>query len=479
MVARGEGQNEGWRSMLGALAFSIKNAFKDPTVKPPHLAQVPQLEIPYKRQSTRHPTTPQRKEGLNILYRASALLWLLLCHRYPSLKFSTTSRYVEESLASYRRKLLHLAELPHCLDHHQLTRLGWVKEKHWSYAAFMATMSSLPLLYKACSKEEVLEAILAKTSVGTSAKLLDNLNDEIHEPSQALSSLRNMLSAYVEGGYRSREGKDPVVAGAENSAFEMGKWVFKTLSSCQFSAPRMYEAYVKDATKLFHGQLNSLVHKVRGRRELPSLVEYLRSISEKSIGDLWLDVDLCFLERGLKGFDKDELRAIRLLKAGNSLIFKSSLIYDDVQDLYEDLRTNSINSAVLLALERGVISHRDIDLLNQSRFKGDILWLADTLGQSDILLDTIRLADMIFLAGVDVVASIENPLRGTFDKRGLIQGYRLVRLFNLRKLLIRNRDYETAKLFFSSLGNLVELKEGIPDDIARLRRYLLCDVLGS
>ncbi|MCP8314523.1 MAG: hypothetical protein H3Z53_09165, partial [archaeon] len=321
-------------------------------------------------------------------------------------------------------------------------------------------------LYKTCNAQEILGAILAKTSLGTSAKLLDNLNDKIHGVSHAFESLDNMLSAYTEGAYKSvRKDANNTVTGAENSAFEMGRWVFKTLKPCQIYAPEAYSTYTKDVMKLYQGQLESIRHKMAQKDGIPSIRRYLDSISEKSIGDIWIDIDLCFLEGNLGEFSKDESRAIDLLKIGNSLVFKSSLVYDDVQDIYEDLSTNSINSAIILAIERGIISQRDLKEKSQDE-------IVKRMEEEGILMNTIRLADTIFLKGIEMVNSIGSSLDEILDKKGLIQGFRFVRLFNLRKLLIRNKNYETIKLFFSSLDDFEKMKMNIPDDIMALQRYL-------
>ncbi|MGQ9469833.1 MAG: hypothetical protein ACUVTD_08480 [Nitrososphaerales archaeon] len=430
---------------------------------PSHKKLVPQLEVPLKRYRIK---PSAKKEGLNSLYKASAILWFLLCHRYPSLRINTTYRFLKEAMRNYRDKLHNLSKEPFCLDYSSMIDLGYMKEKHWVYATYMATMSSLPILYKTCNAQEILGTILAKTSLGTSTKLLDNLNDKIHDVSHAFESLDNMLSAYTEGAYKSIRGDaHNTVTGAENSAFEMGRWVFTTLKPCQIYAPEAYSTYIKDVVKLYQGQVDSIRHKMAQKGYLPSIRRYLDSISKKSIGDIWMDIDLCFLEGSLGGFSKDESRAINLLKIGNSLVFKSSLIYDDVQDIYEDLSTNSINSAIILAIERGIISQIDLKEKSQNR-------IFKRMEEEGILMKTIRLADMVFLKGIEMVDSIGSSLDKILDKKGLIQGFRFVRLFNLRKLLIRDKNYKTIKLFFSSLEDFEKMKMNIPKDIMALQKYL-------
>lgn len=366
----------------------------------------------------------------------------------------------------YRYKLYGLSDDPECLDYHSIINRGYMKEKHWVYAAYMAVITSLPLLYKVCDNQEILRAILAKTSFGANIKLLDNLNDEVHNVSQAVDSLWNWLNAHTKGECINRnKAQDEIVTKAENSAFEMEKWVFDAVSSCQLCASDMYKDYLNDAIKWVKGQADSLKHKADRKGRLPSIREYISYISEKSIGDLWIDIDLCFLESKLKDFREDQLSAIKLLKTGYSIVFKSSLVYDDVQDIYEDLSTNSINSAVILAVEAGVISERDL----KEKSPNEII---ERMKEGGILMKTIRLADMVFLKGIEIINSIGSRLDEIVDKKGLIQGFRFLRLFNLRKLLVRKKNYETIKLFFSSLEDFERMKMDIPGDIMALQRYL-------
>jgi len=281
-----------------------------------------------------------------------------------------------------------------------------------------------------------------------------------------VDSLWNWLNAHTKGEYVNRnKAQDEIVTKAENSAFEMEAWVFNTVSSCQLCASDMYKDYLNDAIKWVKGQADSLMHKADRKGRLPSIREYINYISEKSIGDLWIDIDLCFLESKLEDFKEDQLSAIKLLKTGYSIVFKSSLVYDDVQDIYEDLSTNSVNSAVILALEEGVISERDL----KEKSPDEII---KRMKEEGILMKTIRLADMVFLKGIEIINSIGSRLDEIIDKKGLIQGFRFLRLFNLRKLLVRKKNYETIKLFFSSLEDFERMKMDIPNDIMALQRYL-------
>lgn len=454
-------------SLINNFESTNGNESCDSYIHPPTNKLVPELEIPFKRYVIKQSVKPRKKEGLNSLYKASAIFWLLLCHRSPSLRVGKTYHLINEAMRRYRYKLYDLSIDPECLDYRSLIDRGYMKEKHWIYAAYMAGITSLPLLYKLCSAQEILNAIFAKTAFGADIKLLDNLNDEFHDKSQGVESLLTWLSAHNKGEYINRNrAQDPIITRAENSAFEMETWVFNVVSSCRlYESDDVYRDYINDAIKWVKGQADSLRHKEDRKGELPSIRDYIGRISEKSIGDLWIDIDLCFLENRLKD-PEGQSNAIELLKKGYSIVFKSSLVYDDVQDIYEDLTTNSINSAVILAVEGGLISERDL----KERSPDGII---ETMKEEGILMKTIRLADMVFLKGIEMVNSIDSSLDGIIDKKGLIQGFRFLRLFNLRKLLIRKKNYETMKLFFSSLADFEKMKKDIPDDIMALQRYLV------
>ncbi|MEM3437974.1 MAG: hypothetical protein QXP55_05555 [Nitrososphaerales archaeon] len=431
-----------------------------------HGKALPILKVQSKNRNVRSNLTFNKKEGLNFLYKTGGFLWLLFCHRCPSLRFGNTYNLIKEAIKAYRKRLCDLSNDPECLDYSSLINNHYMKDKHWIYAAYIATITSLPLLYKVCNDQKTLMAILAKISFGNNVKLLDNLNDEIHDASQALESLKNWLSAHIRGEYNHQKLSSDDVARAENSAFKMGTWVFNAVSSCRFNAPQMYETYVKDAIKLVDGQINSIKHKEDKKGKLPSLKDYIIKISEKSIGDLWIDIDLCFFKNELKSLDNRQERAIESIKFGNSLIFKSCLFYDDVQDIYEDLSTKSINSSIILAIEKGIISYNDLKDISAKD-------MVKKLKENGILMNIVRLADLFFITGIEAIYSMDNSLDEFLDKKGLIQSYKLLRMFLIRKIVNMNRDYESLKLFLSSLGNLERIKMAIPDDIMELKRYII------
>lgn len=366
-------------------------------------------------------------------------LWMAVSSTCPSLRFYVSSSLISDAKAVCRQRL---ESLPYgCLEYDVLLEREYMKEKHWVYAIFMAAMESLPLLYQTCTKEEILQCVLAKTYLGTSSKLLDNLNDEIHTVDEALNSLENYLNALMYGAYERKSGSP--VEMAETSACEMASWIYQCLD---YDAPA-FDLYKKDCVKLVEGQISSLEHK---STEWPLLKDYVDYIAEKSIGDVWVDIDLCQTD----SLDEELL----LLKKGNEYIFKSSLVYDDVQDLLEDIQTKSVNSVLILALERGVITEEDCEKMAPAQ-------LVHVLERTGIVDDIIHLADAFFLKGVFVLKEMETS---RVDMKGLFQSFRLVRLFNLRKLLLMKKDVKTFKKVLESFSDFRSLKNRIPEEIGSL-----------
>lgn len=418
--------------------------------------------------SKRELGTKGEKEGLNLLYSLGGIIWVLLGHSCPSLGKLDSLRLIRKGLHLYEEQLKYNLEVPDCLSYQALIDEGHLKKKHWVYADYMATLSSLPILYKANDKNILMESILGKTSIGTSTKLLDNLNDSIQTVDEALASLREYENAMIDPTYELPSSfKSPTKTSlAVNSSYVIGNWVPKILVRC--NAPRMLRSYVRDVKKLIEGQIDSIRHKSLGGGDARTIEEYLTSIAEKSIGDVWLDVDLCFLEDGLGSLDNELERALDMLKKGYSWVFKSSLVYDDAQDLSTDIKEGAINSALLLGLDGGVINLEDIK-------QSDPQSIVGRLDRSGITTDTISLADMLFLKGVRCIEEASSYCSDIIDWKALLLSFRFVRLFNLRKILMRKKNSESLGIFLSSIRDFKEIEAKIPEHILRLERHLETD----
>jgi len=411
------------------------------------------------------PKNQNINEGLNPLYTTLGIMWIFLGRSFPSLKIKKTLKIIKKGLQLFEDQLKYDLELPDCLSYQALINEKYLKKKHWIYADYMATISSLPLLYNIQEENIIQEAIIAKTAIGTSTKLLDNINDSIQTTDEAISSLKEFEKSMIDVNYEvPRIYSIPTnMNRGVNSSYVIANWVPKIL--VRSNAPKMQNIYEKDVKKLINGQIDSLQHKgLRDSKEI-TIDTFLTSISEKSIGDVWVDIDLCFMEDGLGKLDNNIFKNLTELKKGYSWIFKSSLIYDDVQDIYTDIKENAVNSALLLGLKKEVITYENINQHEPDN-------IIKKLNESNTLNDTISLADMLFIKGIRHIEKISETNTDIIDWKALLLSFRFVRLFNLRKILIRNKNTETFKLFLASIQDLNKIEEKIPDHILNLNKCI-------
>ncbi len=368
------------------------------------------------------------------LYSVAGVLWMMLSHKYASLGFRRLYPLMRESLSIYSEKMNSLDTIQG-LNREELHTRGYLKERHWKSAVFMAAATSLPLLYRGITHADMLEAICAKASIGASAKLMDNLNDEHHSYEEALISLSAYESALGKGDYE----ENLCIGMAERSACEIAGWASKIMSLHDSTA------FHKDVALLVSGQVASLQHK---KDEYPSMKEYLCQICERSIGNVWIDMDLAFLN-----YQEHQI------KEGNDYIFKSYLIYDDVQDIARDLKNNSVNAAVILGLERGILEQSEIE------YNSDIL---ENLEKSGIFQDLLWLGDLVFLRGIELIGEGVNPV----DRKGLAASLGLIRMFNMRRILRREMNLNNFSMFLAGHKKLKRVKETAPGYIHEMVEFI-------
>ncbi|MBU7018970.1 MAG: hypothetical protein HXS44_15785 [Theionarchaea archaeon] len=368
------------------------------------------------------------------LYSMAGMLWMMLSHKYASLGFKRLYPLMRESLSMFREKMNSLDTIE-CLNREKLHTKGYLKERHWKSAVFMAVATSLPLLYRGITHTEMVEAICAKASIGASAKLMDNLNDEHHSYEDALMSLSVYESALGRGRYE----EDLCPGMAERSACEIAGW------ACKIMSLKDNTAFHNDVALLVSGQVASLQHK---KDEYPSMKEYLSRICERSIGNVWIDMDLTVLNN-----------QEHQIKEGNDYIFKSYLIYDDVQDIARDLKNNSVNAAVILGLERGILEQSEVE------YNPDIL---ENLEKSGIFRDLLWLGDLVFLKGLELISEETNPV----DRRGLAASLGLIRMFNIRRILRREMNVNNFSIFLAGRKKLRKMKETAPEYLREMVEFI-------
>ncbi|MCS7136097.1 MAG: hypothetical protein RMJ14_00655 [Nitrososphaerota archaeon] len=410
------------------------------------------------------------KEGLNPLYKLSAFTVLALLNKNESTKLRRAATMLRKVIVTYETILRGLSKKPYCLSYQEIVNYGFMKKKHWMYAAYMSLISSLPLLYKLCKEDDILRAIIAKTSFGAGVKLLDNLNDYCHSVEDAIYSLKNLLSAYISGLYEPKvNGNNKIISMAENSALDMSTWIYKILDALRLKNKigLTFDWYVNDSKKLIMGQIESLLHK-KEHNETLTMKRYIEKIIEKSIGDVWIDIDLCFMESAMEDHLTNKLiNSLILLKSGISMVFKATILYDDIVDIYEDVRSNSINSMLLLSIERGLIKQNALKYINLKE-------LVSFLISSGILRDIVKLGDVIHITGIELIRkSIDKGLEDIIDENAIIDFCNVMRLFVVRKFLIREKDVPLAWHFVKFPKNNIELPDDLEEVWKNYQKHLI------
>ncbi|MGD2250823.1 MAG: class 1 isoprenoid biosynthesis enzyme [Candidatus Methanofastidiosia archaeon] len=376
----------------------------------------------------------EEKIPLSLLAR---IVWMVMSHKHPSLRLDKMSPLVTSTQSLYQDKITTLKTLPHCMSYQNLVKNQYLKEKYCIFGIFMAAATSLPVLYKRVSHKELVDVVCGKASVCISAKLLDNLNDKIHAYAEALDSLVRYEHALGNGHYTPH--CSCPVEKAENAAHEIATWANSAVSGDRI--------FTHDVNTLVQGQVASLQHKIS---EYPSMKEYLTNVCERSIGNVWIDVDLSTL-----GESDPEL------KKGNDYIFKSYLIYDDVQDIKEDLKTNSVNAAVILGLNQGLFTEDDIQ-------NGCVTKSMNSMEKAGIFEDLLWLGDVVFAKGLEIITECDTWI----DNNGLAAGLGMIRMFNIRRTLKRKKSLDVLTRFLADHRKLKKVKHTAPDYIQELAAYM-------
>ncbi len=358
------------------------------------------------------------------------------------------------------------------MDYESLKDRRLLKEKHVVYSSYMSAISTLPILHRFSGKDFVSSSIFAKAAYVSSTKLLDNLNDEYHTRKQAEESLLKYYDALTGGeyllGYAEGSNGEDDLSRAENSALLLAQSTYREISKHIDRSSEAFQIYREDVRNLVVGQLTSLYQKINentlGESSRINLRNYLKCISEKSVGAIWLDIDLCYYEKSRGEFDDGERMGIDLLRRGTDLIFKSSLVYDDAQDLAVDLHDGITNGVIILGVETGKCIIDDIR-------QYDVDKLTEKLIKDGLVQDTIHLADLVYLKGIEYLQKAKKYIED-IDIEGLIFTARFIRAFNLRKWVMQTKSPKSTYSFLRSLDDFQRLKSSIPPSILQYEKYL-------
>jgi hypothetical protein len=355
-----------------------------------------------------------REEGLDIIHKAAGLAFM----RYACGSGSTYRRVyqltqaVSRHFEFYIRTLLHG---PGLASYDELRQAKLMKRKYIAYSAYMATLSTYPLLSSRAGLSEIASTIMAKMNLITSIKVLDNVNDSLHTWEEAVKSLDRQYQAITTGVFQPLEG-DSIKARAENSSLLISALIHRWLEKQAAKASKARQIFLEDLRRYIEGQKLSFSQQSVEQRENLNIYTYLQNVNEKSIGRIWVDLDLCMLEQTVSDLN-DEI--IYKLRESFDYLFKSCNIYDDVADLDVDMAAGIWNSVVYLGMEKGV----------SKGFEGIA---------KDLLRDTVRLGDLHYLKAVSAARKLGEKL--SFDVEGLLRCFTALRYFVVRKWFFRTKN---------------------------------------
>ncbi len=410
-----------------------------------------------------------KREGLNLFYKVASLAALLYMQTFPSVNYKVVQREATNSLMQFNQRFDTIRDGPLFMSQEELKRRRLLKQKHLVYASYLAAMSSYPMLYRVAPPGDIALSSFAKASSVTATKVLDNINDQVHSFDRAVNSLQRFDAALTEGQFDFDGANGDDVTKAENSSFMMARWAHDILVDNMHPESEMYRVYVNDIHKATEGQLASLRQKIDERRfegySGMSIGDYLRVISEKGVGGIWINIDLCFYEKNQGELDGEERKAIESIRKGLDYIFKSTLIYDDVSDLTIDLRDSIVNSVIMLGIEQGSCSMEDVK-------SSSPVEVVKRLEEGGVVRNTIHLADLVFLKGIEHLERAK-MVSENMDIGASIFNARLLRAFNLRKWLMRTRHPRNMRILMRSFGTLKGLRASIPSHILSYERFLV------
>lgn len=405
-------------------------------------------------------STGSNGEGTNTLYKLSAASLLICMNRFPSTRFPKSLVMVRDAASTFIRKLETELERDRCLTSDELRIHRLLKKKHYYYGAYLAALTSLPILSSSASHSQVLSSMIAKTSAITSIKVLDNIHDRLTSKRDAITSQKEHLKAFTEESF-DLKGSDSFLGRAENSCMSMARWTFELVAQRLGKRARTSRIYAQDFAEYIDGQIRSMDEKAEGNSPTPTIQDYIQKVNEKSVGRIWVDIDFCFLEKNLGGLDRNEFESILGVRRAADCFFKGCNLYDDIADLEEDLKLGIFSSVPLLALDRGMIEESDL--------RQDSQRLLRILKESDAINEVVQLADLIFLQGTKPLIDARE-LTKLIDVDAIVFGAKILRMFAIRKWLFHERSLNSLCKTVVSLGSLGMYR--ISDPIAAYAKYI-------
>lgn len=399
-----------------------------------------------------------RSDGLNLFYKISAVSLLSSMSRFPSINLASSLTQINKVLRTFEQMLTNNLNQPTHAEPVDLTKSGLLKKKHYNYGAYLAALSSFPILHR-FNENFIFEAIFAKTAEITSIKILDNIGDRLYEKSDAIDSQIKHLEAFTEKEFIMPQNQT-FLGKAENSCYEIARWTFDSVWNSTPDRSFTWKIYLEDFQNYINGQINSMSAKIKDEAKF-KIKDYIQKVNEKSVGRVWIDIDFCLLERALGEMNDKNMETIYNIRKAVDYFFKGCNIYDDVADLKEDLSLDITNSVVLLALDRGLIKEKDLE--------NDKKILIEKLKNCKAIEDAIWLGDLIYIEGIKTLLKTHRS-NEIVDIDGLIYGAKILRAFAIRKWMINEKSISSFLNIMKSFGNHENII--IPDHIQEYHKFI-------
>lgn len=363
-------------------------------------------------------------EGLGTLHRFFGFLFLKYMEIRSKQSYISINEATRHAATCFEKRLEESLEGRYYASLDEMLRLRVMKRKYCFYAAYLAALSSFPILHKVASKNEILSTILAKVSLITSIKALDNINDTWHSPNAARHSLERQFKTIGTGEVFLLP-EDNLIYRAENSCMIISAWVNRWLATYASRATLSREIFIRDLKRYLEGQALSFSQKERAGGRSPASLDikrYLISVNEKAVGSIWVDLDFCLLESILGELSSEQARSLHLIRKGVDHVFKACNIYDDIADLNQDLSEGIWNSVVYLGIDQGRMDHH-------GKLRVD----------RNLVRESVRLGDLIYLRGLACIRKAGSDM-DAIDACGLLAGLTILRIFSIRKRFIMTKD---------------------------------------
>jgi len=310
-----------------------------------------------------------------------------------------------------------------CASVEELTASGVYKKKYPAYSIYTCTMTSLPLLYKLATDNEISHSVVSKAANVIAVKVVDNLNDSYQSLERALASLPKHRDSFIAPVFLGYNPSDQFVDKAENSAFLMGRWNYDLTWKGRMTS-YCFKLFRSSVDRYIESQTESLKQKIgTGNTDILSLGYYFDRIASKgNFGNVWLDIDFASIEKRV-GISWELKSVLKELKMGLELFARSLLLYDDVSDFEIDLHDGILNAAGLYALESGYLGREDLSDADHIRRKVN--------GQ--VMGDVILLGDLHFAKAIEHFERAKSHSADFLDIDAYILSSRIIRLFVMRK----------------------------------------------